>query len=359
MPLKKIRVAAVGLGWVALHRHLPVLDRSEEFEVIGVIDHTPGIAKKVADRRGYPRFAETSVLSDIEWLSEVDAITVATAPMSHFSVVSEALQLRKHILTEKPFAMSVVEGEQMVRLAAKQDRRLAIVHNFQFARSTRRLCLELDQGKMGEVLAINAVQFSNPRRRLPKWYDDLPLGLFYDESPHLLYLLRHFAGAIQLNRCWCVPSSKSLRTPARIDAMFSTPTWKRPISLHCNFESPISEWYLAVFGEKRIGIVDIFRDIYLSLPNDEKHSTIDVLRTSLCATGQHVWQHLISGLPHLAGRLMYGNEEVFSRFARAVNGDSNALLPIDGDSALAVLRLQHEIVETCDVDFRRMMGSQK
>jgi scyllo-inositol 2-dehydrogenase (NADP+) len=345
--MKKIPVAAVGLGWVALHRHLPVMDRSKDFEVLGVIDRAPGVARRVAETRGYRHFAETSVLSDIGWLNEVDAITVTTAPMGHFSLVSEALRLRKHVLTEKPFAMSVEEGDQLVRLAAKEDRRLAIVHNFQFARSTRRLLSDLHQGKIGDVMAINAVQFGNPKRRLPAWYEELPLGLFYDESPHLLYLLRLLAGEINVDRCWMFPSSTGLNTPARIDAVFRATGLSAPISLHCNFESPVSEWYLMVFGGKRLAVVDIFRDIYISLPNDEQHSTMKVLRTSLNATCQHLWQHVVSGIPHLTGRLMYGNEEVFARFAGASRGHSDSILPIDGNSALAILRLQHEIVGQC------------
>jgi len=40
--MKKLRVAAVGLGWVALHRHWPVMERSSYFEVVGVIDRLPG-----------------------------------------------------------------------------------------------------------------------------------------------------------------------------------------------------------------------------------------------------------------------------------------------------------------------------
>jgi scyllo-inositol 2-dehydrogenase (NADP+) len=348
--MSKIRIAAVGLGWVALHRHLPTMEQSTEFEIVGVIDRASGVAKKIAKARGYDNFAETSVLAEIPWLSDVDAITVTTAPMGHFSVISQALRLQKHVLTEKPFAMSIAEGEELVKLASDVGCCLAIVHNFQFARSTRRLLSELKAGNIGSILAINAVQFGNPRRRLPVWYEELPLGLFYDESPHLLYLLRLLAGSIQVDRSWIFPSSKGLKTPARIDAIFRSPLLACPVSLHCNFESPVSEWHLMVFGEKRLAVVDIFRDIYISLPNDEQHSTMKVLRTSMSATGQHLWQHIVSGIPHLTGKLMYGNKEVFARFAGGVRGDETALSPVSAESALAVLRLQHEIVEQCQFE---------
>jgi scyllo-inositol 2-dehydrogenase (NADP+) len=99
-----------------------------------------------------------------------------------------------------------------------------------------------------------------------------------------------------------------------------------------------------VFGEKRLAIVDVFRDIYISLPNDGAHGTAKVLRTSVVATAQHWWQHVTSGIPHLTGRLAYGNDEVFARFGRAISGDPAALDPISGTRALGVLKLQHEII---------------
>ena len=343
--MRKLRVAAVGLGWVALHRHLPVMERSADFEVVGVIDRSPGRAREVMSQGGYRHCAETSDLTRVEWLKDVDIITVATAPMSHYSIIRQALELGKHVLTEKPFTMTVAEGEELVELAKARDLRLAIVHNFQFARSTKLLLREIARGRFGAVLAVNAVQFGNPRRRLPVWYDQLPLGLMYDESPHLLYLIRAAAGEIHLIRSLTHPSSAGLKTPARIDAFFESPTFHGPITLSCNFESPVSEWYLMVFGENRLGIVDVFRDIYISLPNDGAHQTANVFRTSLYAMGQHLWQHLVSGMPHLRGRLFYGNEEVFSRFAGAIRGSLQELTPIGPESALAVLRLQHAIVD--------------
>ncbi|MGZ4815179.1 MAG: Gfo/Idh/MocA family protein [Terriglobales bacterium] len=347
--MNKIRVAAVGLGWVATHRHLPVMERSGDFEIVGVIDRAPGQARKLMSQRGYEHYAETANLAEIEWLNDVDAITVATAPMSHYSLIKQALQLGKHVLTDKPFTMSVPEGEELVTLAKAKDRRLAIVHNFQFARSTKKLIAEIEGGELGTIRSLNAVQFGNPGRRLPQWYEELPLGLMYDESPHLLYLLRRFAGEMEVSRCLTHPSSSGANTPARIDAYFRSSTFPGPITLSCNFESPVSEWYLMVFGEKSLGIVDVFRDIYISLPNDGTHDTRTVFRTSWKTITQHVWQHIVSGIPHLRGTLVYGNDEVFGRFARAIHGAVDELKPIGPESALAVLRLQHALVERQEV----------
>lgn len=342
---KRLRIASVGLGWVCLHRHLPVMEGGRDFEVIGVVDRSPGRARDVMTQRGYQHFADTDVLSTIGWLNDVDAITVATAPMSHYSVIRQALELGKHVLTEKPFTMNIAEGEELVQLAKSRGLCLAIVHNFQFARSTKKLFREIRGGKIGAIRSVNAIQVGNPQRRLPNWYDSLPLGLMYDESPHLLYLMRAVAGELRLLRSLVHKSTAGLNTPARIDAFFESPRVNGPVTLSCNFESPLSEWYLMVFGEQKLGIVDVFRDIYVSLPNDHSHGTAEVFRTTLYASGQHFWQHVVNGIPHLRGRLFYGNEEVFSRFADAIRGKMDSLQPIGPESALAVLKLQHAIID--------------
>src|SRR5262249_17284403 len=99
-------------------------------------------------------------------------------------------------------------------------------------------------------------------------------------------------------------------------------------------------------GEHTFGDVDLFRDIYVRLPNDGGHGAWPVLRTSLAATWSHWIEHLWSGPRHLAGALLYGNEEVFRRFASAIRGETaDGISPED---ALAVLRMQHEIIDRAE-----------
>ncbi|MCV2866927.1 Gfo/Idh/MocA family protein [Albidovulum sediminicola] len=345
----QLRVASIGLGWVAQNRHIPVMMGLNNITVVGGIDRRPRRAEDVARRFKLARHAQAERLSDVRWLDEVDAIAVATAPFSHHALISEALALGKHVLTEKPFTMSREESDSLIAMQDAADRVLAVVHNFQFARSTRRLLAEIDNGRLGEIRAINAVQFGNPSRRLPDWNDELPLGLFYDESPHLLYLMRRVApGPLEFLQATSQPSTIGLNTPARIDAhyRFRSGGTNCPATLSCNFESPVSEWFLMVFGSRRLGIVDVFRDIYVSLPNDGAHTTATVLRTSLTATFQHWAQHLTSGWGHLRKTLVYGNDEVFRRFAAAALSRQQPE-GISAQDARDVQHMQADIVEHC------------
>jgi predicted dehydrogenase len=339
--MKPVRVAAIGLGWVTLHRHIPALLRNPAFRLAGVIDPHPGRAEQTAQKLGLAHFAETDDLAKVEWFNDVDAVTIGAPPMIHAALAVNALAQGKHVLTEKPFAMTVAEGEAMADAARAGSRVLAVVHNFQFSRAARKLANDLARGRLGNIRRIAAVQLGNPKRRLPDWYEQLPLGLFYDESPHFFYLLRGLAGGmLHLQHAHGVADSAGANTPRFVSMLYMSAN-ALPVTIDCQFDSALSEWYVLVTGERALGILDIFRDIYLRLPNDGAHTLPQVLRTSVSALIQHAAQHVPNGLAYLRGRLDYGNDEVFARFARAIY-DGASPNGIGIDDALAVLKLQHE-----------------
>ena len=345
----RLRTAAVGLGWVSQNRHLPAMQRKPAFDVVGVVDRHPDRAREVAARAGLRRHHAGERLAEVPWLAEVEAFVIGAAPASHGTLIREALSLDRHVLTEKPFVLDPAEGEALVALAGERRRLLAVIHNFQFARSTRALLADLAAGHYGAVRFVHARQLGNPRRRLPAWYDELPLGLFYDESPHMLYLLRALAPApLEFLRAEVHPSTLGKRTPAWISAHYAAGPGRIPVKLDMGFEAPLSEWHVSVAGEHYLGDVDVFRDIYVRIPNDGRHTAWPVLRTSLSATWAHWAQHLVSGPRHLRGTLLYGNDEVFRRFAAAAQTSAEPE-GIGAGDALAVLRMQHEILLRADI----------
>jgi len=343
-----VRVALIGTGWVSTHRHLPSLRECGGVDVVGVVDRNAARAAEVA-RRHRIRWHSSSIdLSGIEWLSDADAVVIGTPPRTHREIALQALSLGKHVLTEKPFAMTVGDGEELVIAADRAARTLAVVHNFQFSRAFLRLRADLESGRLGPVRAIEAWQWSSPARRLPVWYDDLPGGLFFDESPHLLYLLRALAGgALRVSNAHAVLSRDGGRTPETVTAFFDTES-RVPTRMSLNFVAPVSEWYLAVLGSRGVGIADVFRNVYLRLPSDGLHRLGGVLRTSFLATARHWVGQARPGLEFVLGRARYGNVEVMRRFAASCR-TGNAPEAISKEDGLDVLRLQHAILDAANV----------
>jgi scyllo-inositol 2-dehydrogenase (NADP+) len=334
-----LRVASVGAGWVTSSRHIPALRQSKRCQLVGIIDKHIEKAQSVAMRCSLPNWSDSL---DAPWLNEVQAFTVGTPPKDHFEVADFLLDKGKHVLLEKPMCLTVAEGELLTAKARSLGLTLAIVHNFQFARSAARARSILTSGRLGRVVSLHGLQLSSPRRRLPCWHDELPLGLFYDEAPHLLYLLRSFSqSSLRLRHASIVSSSRASSTPAIVQAEFSA--GDIPATLFMNFESPVSEWHLMIFAEEGVLILDIFRDILVLLPSDHSHAAPDVVRSSLAMLIGHSAGFIRSGLGFLTGKLLYGNDEVVNRFLTAVETKQGPH-GIDADTALEILVVQHDLL---------------
>lgn len=330
------RVVAVGAGWVTLHRHLPSIATTPTLKLVGVVDRDPARAERAALAH---RVRHAASLADPA-LGDFDAVTIGTAPPSHGVLVREALSLGKHVLVEKPFAMDPHEADELVALARERDRILAVVHNFQFARSVSAARRHVAEGTFGALRGVVGLQLSNDRRRLPTWYRELPGGLFYDESPHFFYLVRAFLGDARVTDASFVPSLDPRdNTPrsAHIDLL----SGDRFATLDMRFAAALSEWQLLVLCDRATLACDIFRDILAIVPDDGLHRPSQIMRSSLRATVDHWVGVITSGARLATGRLDYGNGEVFRRFATAVATG----IPPDGISAedgRAVVRTMHD-----------------
>jgi predicted dehydrogenase len=336
-----IRFAAVGLGWVTTHRHIPWLRRTPGAQLVGVIDRKPDRVSRVSADLGLSLGAVTSDADGVPWLDKVDAVTVGTSPMSHHAVASGFLRRGKDVLLEKPLTMTVEESRDLTDLASRNALILGVVHNFQFARSVRRALMLLERGSLGHLREVWGLQLSNPLRRLPDWYEELPLGLFYDESPHFFYLMRRLLGDDVAVGNTTVVHHPGRQTPISVGAQLENGTVPGRIDMH--FEAPVSEWQLMVVGSRRLAVIDIFRDILVTLPNDGEHSAREILRTSAEAGVRHLLGAVTSGVLHASGRLAYGNDEVMQRFVASCRTRAQPR-NIGGEDGAAVVALQHAVL---------------
>jgi scyllo-inositol 2-dehydrogenase (NADP+) len=335
-----LRVAAVGVGWVSQNRHLPAIWRRAEYQLVGVIDVDAGRARAVADQYNV-HHAVTGQLGEVDWLHTVDAIIIGAPPPTHGELIEQALACRKHVLTEKPFVMSLAEGERLAQAARRAERVLAVVHNFQFTRAFACLQRDMASGRLGEIHNLLAVQLSTARRRLPPWVAGLPGGLFFEESPHPLYLARRLLPGAELEQARMTPGSSGA-TPREVYAQLRNRRGQGATVL-MRFEATLSEWHLTLAAEHGTADIDIFRDIYLFIPSDARHER-DVPRGAAPGLSGPLWGSLTGRPLHVRSRLGYGYDEVLARFAAAIRGGTLQPEHIGCADALSVLKLQQEIL---------------
>jgi scyllo-inositol 2-dehydrogenase (NADP+) len=338
----RLRVALVGLGWVGVNRHLRWLRRDPSVSLVGVVDRNPEKVERVRRQVHLARFAIATSAEEVGWLGDVDAVSIATSPATHHRLALSYLRAGKHVLMEKPLAMRPEEAEELCAEAVQRNLILAVVHNFQFSRSVRHALRLLDSGALGELRAVWGTQLSNPSRRLPSWYEELPLGLFYDESPHFFYLMRRILGEnLSVTGVDVIAGRAGIRTPRSVG--FRLLGGRVPARIEMNFDAPLSEWHLGIAGSDRLAVVDVFRDVTVVIRNDGSHSARQILRTSADAIGSHLWGVARSGYLLASHQLAYGNDEVIRRFVRACRSGSPPRR-MAGTDGLAVVQLQHQVL---------------
>jgi predicted dehydrogenase len=158
----RVRIGQIGIGYWG-----PNLLRSflalPDARVTWVADLDSGRLQD-AKRNGV-EFHTTSDYQDILRAGNVDAVVIATPAAIHYQMAREALQAGKHVLVEKPLAMTTLECEKLIELAEQQQRVLMVGHTFLYNAAVRRLKEYVDARELGDVLYLYAQRLNLGRVR--------------------------------------------------------------------------------------------------------------------------------------------------------------------------------------------------
>ncbi|MDP7525228.1 MAG: Gfo/Idh/MocA family oxidoreductase [Dehalococcoidales bacterium] len=311
---KQIRVGVVGTGWVSTARHIPAFKRDRRATIAAVLDRNQSKAESIARQFRIPR----SFQHLDEFLQEpLDVVSVCTPPWVHASVAEKALQSGKHVLVEKPMTLTSEEGRHIEAVASELGVLLCPAHNFLFSRSMQQAETLIRKGETGEIQWAMGVQLSSWRRRLPTWLDELPGGLFFDEAPHLLYLMQHFLGDLEIEQAWRTNSPSDLQPKMeRVEARLQGAQGAGYLTMWTG--APVSEWLFVLYCSHAVLVLDLFRDILIHLPPEKAHNASDVLKLTARGTRQ-LWAGVgAMGIRHMRKQLFFGHDLLVKSFLDAV-----------------------------------------
>jgi scyllo-inositol 2-dehydrogenase (NADP+) len=331
-----IKIGVVGAGWVANARHIPAFQRDSRCKVTAIFDRNQEKAINTARKYGIP----TVYLNYQDFLnSGIDVVVICTPPMSHTDLAKEALLAKKHVLTEKPFSLTVDSGKENEKLAASLNLILFPAHNFLFSRGMIKIREELQKQDVGKILHVSGYQWSSWSRALPSWYHELPGGLFFDEGPHLMYLMKDLIGEFSISSA--VWSGRNLETREPFENYEITVEGEKATgNFSMFFGSPMSEWQVVIMCEKKTFVYDIFRDFYFKFAPEVKRTRIYPIGV-IASFDYQIWKQYIIwifkryvfGKSHLCG-----SDIIASKFLDAVTGKASpALVPKDGYNAIEKL----------------------
>jgi UDP-N-acetylglucosamine 3-dehydrogenase len=147
----KLRVAVIGCGSIAQHRHLPEYKANKNVELVAVCDINEERALEVAENFGAKAYTSYEELLNA---GGVDAVSVCTPNYLHAPISIAALNAGVHVLCEKPMATSKQEAEAMIAAAKECGKKLMIAHNQRFVPSHQKARKLIESGEIGRIYSF-------------------------------------------------------------------------------------------------------------------------------------------------------------------------------------------------------------
>jgi predicted dehydrogenase len=323
-PMAKIRVGIVGSGFGGV-MHAPAYHAHEAFEPVAIA--SPHNAEKVARERKIPNaFASLEQMLDSV---QLDAVSIAPPPFAHHDATLLALERGKHVLCEKPLALTVEEAEAMVAAAKRSQGVCGIAFEFRFDASRQALKELVVNRHLGPLREIEFTQLTTMLRadgtRKRGWWFEKRRGggMIQAFGSHMIDSVVWLAGRPPTSYVGFSRTANPNRRDAEgpftsdvADGMFALLDFGDGLvgRLTLDATNVVNSATLAVYGEERTAAATG------EGPSWAKLFTIDAKETS---------EHDLAGSPYDHLRSVHVNLPQFmlllDQFAAAIEGKPNAL----------------------------------
>jgi len=159
-----VRVGLIGAGGIANY-HISHLKKLKGVDVCAVCDVNEEAARATGERHGIKHVFKN--YRDLLKLKDVDAVSVCTPNSLHVAPTIDALKLGKHVMVEKPMAMTPAEAERMVKAARAAKRVLVIGFQWRYHPTTMTIKRAVDEGVLGKICYARCQALR--RRGIPNW----------------------------------------------------------------------------------------------------------------------------------------------------------------------------------------------
>jgi predicted dehydrogenase len=197
--------------------HAPAYTLHPEFELLAIA--SPNRAPAIARERNIPH-AFASIDEMLERLGDqLDVISISTPPFDHHRSVKAALGAKKHVLCEKPLAMTLAQAEEMTALAAQTGVAAAVSFEFRYVAAVQALRELVLNGHLPQLRQIETVRFGTDLRAEVKrpastWWFDRAKGGGVPQAfmPHYIDLATYVTGRSTQAAVGMLRTANPLRT---------------------------------------------------------------------------------------------------------------------------------------------------
>ena len=336
--MRLIRFGLVGCGRIA-KRHAELLGAGQipGAALSAVCDLDQAKADSFARKYNVPAYVDMDAMAARD---DVDVLTVLTESGRHAEHVVRLARFGKHVVVEKPMALTLDDADQMIRACDSHGIKLFVVKQNRFNRPVRKLREALDEGRFGRlVLGTVRVRWCRDQR----YYDQdawrgtwaLDGGVLSNQASHHVDLLEWMMGSV--NSVYAVATTALVKIEAEDTAVvllrfengalgvIEATTATRPVDL---------EGSLSIMGEG--GSVEIagfavnkIRHWNFVQPRDEDKAVLDQYSTNP---------------PDVYG---FGHREYYQHVVDCIVNNSQQLVDgLEGRKSLELITAIYESIET-------------
>jgi len=192
---RKLKIGVIGIG-VGASEILPAMENMPELDLVAGADVNDRVLETFRKRYN------AKVYNSIEKLCadpDVEAVWISTPNKFHGPHTIIAAEHGKHVVVEKPMAISIEEAERMIAAVEKNKVKLLCGHTQSYGPHIRTMRRIIQSGELGKLCALNVWAYTDWMLR-PRTAEELDLvqggGMAYRQGPHQIDSLRLLAGGM-------------------------------------------------------------------------------------------------------------------------------------------------------------------
>lgn len=273
-----VRIGLIGCGSVMQGGYMPIaqaLQRQGLVEVVIACDTSPARAE-IAERFAIARFTTDS--QQVVESQDVDLVLVLTPPAFHYPIAAAALKADKHVLVEKPMALSLADARDLVMLAKQSQGLLLPAPHIILSQSYQQIARHLRNGDIGTVYSARGLCGHGGPTWGPWFYQSEGGGPLFDLAVYNVTSLTGWLGPVER-----VSAFASIAIPDRIvDGLSLRATIEDNVQLMLDFGNASFAVVTSSFTIQR------YRDATLELFGSQ--GTIRLQGDDWAPKGYELWQ---------------------------------------------------------------------
>lgn len=197
MLIRKIKFGIIGFGAIG-PRHLEKIEDNENAELVAVCDVDNNKLKRIKNGS----IKKLTNYKELLELDDIDVVTICTPNYLHAQMTIDALNAGKHVLCEKPMALTSKECKIMVHTALKENKKLFIVKQNRYNPPIVAVKKLIDEKKLGQLYYIVLNCYWN---RNDNYYQNSPWkgkrhldgGALFTQFSHFIDIMLMFSGSVE------------------------------------------------------------------------------------------------------------------------------------------------------------------